>query len=72
MKKTNNELTGANLKNVLWETLHDLKNKKIDSKVANSIAGQSREILRVMKLELAVLSLAQKRPNQKLLGFTEK
>ena len=71
MASANGDLNGKALKQVLWETLHDLKQKKIDAKVANSVASQSREIMRVMKMELTVLSMAQKKVTAKMLGFVE-
>jgi len=45
-------LTAKGLTGILWSTLQGLKSGKLDPKVANSIAGQSREICRVAKLQL--------------------
>ena len=64
-------LSGEALKNVLWETMEKLTTNKIQAKEANAIAGQSREICRVAKLELEVLKLqgaASKTAYKKLLN----
>lgn len=72
MKAKLQELSAQNLKSVLWETLHAVKDKKISPREANAVAMQSGEILKVMKLELQVLGAASKKPGTGLLGFTSK
>ncbi len=52
MAKKKNELTSENLKQSLWETLQGLRSKKIDPSMANAVAAQSREIMRVVNAEI--------------------
>lgn len=68
MKKQ--ELTAENLKTELWDTFQALRAKKLDFHTALATATTSREIMRVIKMELHVAALLQKKPNQKLLNFT--
>ena len=56
-RKKKNDLSGEALKNMLWDTMNNLKGGNIQAKDANAIASQSREICRVAKLELEVLKL---------------
>ena len=46
------KLNAANLQNCLWDTLLEIKAGKISAQNANAIAGQSREISRIVKLQL--------------------
>jgi hypothetical protein len=55
MKKT--ELTAANLKNELWQTLLGIKSKKVTPATANAIAKQSREIINIVKAEISIAKL---------------
>lgn len=71
--KTNKELTSDGLKSQLWDTLLLVKNKNIDPKIANAVAAQSREIMRVVKTELAVIKMTGRKPsaaNLMLLSFS--
>ncbi len=52
MAKKKSELTADNLKQSLWETLQKLREKKIDPSLANAVASQSREIMRVVNAEI--------------------
>src|SRR5579863_4922989 len=47
-------LTAGNLKDILWETLTDLKHDNILPNRADAIAAQSREILRTVKMQLQI------------------
>lgn len=58
MKK---KLTSENLKQELWETLHDIRNKKIEANTAQAIASQAREILRAVRLELIASNMTNKK-----------
>lgn len=62
------KLSAENLKNVLWETIRDLRAKNIDTSVANAIATQSREVMRIVKVELVFAKAVGKKPNIKLLN----
>lgn len=57
-KKT--QLTARNLQESLWETHLLLKQGKINSKVANSMAKQSAEICRIQKLQIEAAKLTGK------------
>lgn len=54
-----NELSAKNLKLELWDTLLDLRENKIEPARADSIACQSREILRTVRTQLAIQRAAQ-------------
>lgn len=57
--KTRNtkDLTSTNLQNVLWETLNQVKSKRIRPNEANAIAAQAREICRISKITLEHMRL---------------
>lgn len=65
-KKT--ALNAANLKQALWETLQGVKTKKINPTVANSVASQSRELMRVVNTELNYHKARGTKPETLLLG----
>jgi hypothetical protein len=52
------KLNAVTLRNVLWETLNDVRENKMDPARADAIAAQSREILRSAKIQLTILSQA--------------
>lgn len=54
------ELTAENLKQSLWETLQGVQEKKVEAKQANAIAGQSREIMRVVRAEIQLQAMGLK------------
>ncbi len=60
--RNKSKLTGENLKQTLWETLQAVKSKKIDPKLANAIATQSREIMRVVRTEISLAELTGEKP----------
>jgi len=65
MSKTNaqakSKLTATSLKNVLWETLNEVKGGTMDPGNADSIATQAREIIRTTNTQLRI-SHQTKRP----------
>lgn len=65
------KLTAENLKNTLWATLNEVKRGKIQPLVANSVATQSREILRVIKAEVSIARLANRSPAMGVLTFSK-
>ncbi len=65
MAKKSNVLNTDNLKQTLWETLQGVKTKKIDPAIANSIASQSREIMRIVRTEMEIAQMT----GDKLKGF---
>src|SRR5579863_5619518 len=53
-------LSASSLKDILWETLTDLKSENILPTRADAIAAQSREILRTIKVQLQVAGQAKR------------
>lgn len=51
------ELSADNLKNVLWDTLLEVKAEVVKPQVANAIAKQSNEICKVTKLQMDIMKL---------------
>lgn len=65
-------LTASSLKDVLWETLTDLKHENILPNRADAIAAQSREILRTIKVQLQVAGAAKRGVPQEIIEFSER
>jgi hypothetical protein len=62
------KFSAKSLKETLWETLSELRVNEIDPKKANAIAAQSRELMRVVALELRAAQMLNKKPSEKLLS----
>lgn len=65
-------LTASSLKDILWETLTDLKQENILPNRADAIAAQSREILRTVKIQLQVAGQAKRSVPQEIIDFSER
>lgn len=65
-------LTAGSLKDILWETLTDLKHENILPNRADAIAAQSREILRTIKVQLQVAGAAKRSVPQDIIEFSER
>lgn len=65
-------LTASGLKNILWETLTDLKHENIMPNRADAIAAQSREILRTVKVQLQISGQTQRPVPQEIIEFSER
>lgn len=52
------DLTAKNLKSTLWDTVNDLREQKIDPGVADAIASQSRELIRVVREQRMIVQSA--------------
>jgi hypothetical protein len=65
-------LTAGSLKDVLWETLTDLRHENILPNRADAIAAQSREILRTIKIQLQVAGAAKRAVPQDIIEFSER
>ena len=65
-------LTASSLKDILWETLTDLKHENILPNRADAIAAQSREILRTVKIQLQVAGQAKRQVPQEIIEFSER
>lgn len=65
-------LTASGLKDVLWETLVDLRHENILPNRADAIAAQSREILRTIKTQLQIAGAAKRGISQEIVDFAER
>lgn len=65
-------LTASSLKDVLWETLIDLRHENIMPNRADAIAAQSREILRTVKVQLQVAGATKRAIPQEIIDFSER
>jgi hypothetical protein len=65
-------LTASGLKNVLWETLLDVKHEDMMPGRADAIAGVAREVLRTVKTQLQVSSQAKRGVPRDILDFAER
>jgi hypothetical protein len=68
----NNDLTASNLKNVLWDTMNELKTGTIQPGQGDAIAAQAREILRTVRTQLMVTSQAKRSVPADVITFSEK
>lgn len=66
------ELTASNLKNVLWDTMTELKAGTIQPGQGDAIAAQAREILRTVRTQLMVTSQAKRSVPADVITFSEK
>lgn len=65
-------LSARSLKEMLWETLTDLKAENIRPDRADAIAAQSREILRTIKVQLQVAGQAKRGVPTEIIEFSER
>lgn len=64
-------LKASTLKDVLWETLVDLRSNEMPANRADAIAAQAREILRTVKVQLQVTNAAKRPVPQRIVDFAE-
>lgn len=64
-------LTAKNLKNVLWETLNQVRKGKMDAGNADSIATQAREIIRLTNTQLKIASQSKRDIPVGIITFSE-
>jgi len=67
-----NDLSAANLKTALWETLQEIKNEKMQPNQGDAIAAQAREILRTVKVQLQVCAQSKRSVPVEVIQFAEK
>jgi len=67
-----NSLSALNMKKVLWDTLNKLQNNKIDVAVADAIASQSREIVRVIRSQQSIIKQAGENVTKELVDYATK
>ena len=64
-------LNATSLKNSLWETLNRVKGKRLLPGHADAIAAQAREILRTIKIQLAVSGQTNRPVPYEVIEFSE-
>lgn len=62
------KLSAKNMKEMLWQTMQEVRSKKITPKAAQAVASQSREIIRIVRIELQVASMRGDKPRRVLTG----
>ncbi len=65
-------LSAVNLKNVLWETLNNIKSDNMLPAQGDAIAAQAREIIRTVKVQLQVVAQAKRNVPTEIIDFVEK
>jgi len=65
-------LTANSLKDVLWETLNDIKTEQMLPSRGDAIAGQAREILRTVKTQMQVAAQSKRPLPMEVVEFSEK
>jgi len=68
---SNNSLSAVNLKDSLWETLNKVKSRKLLPGHADAIAAQAREILRTVKMQLAISGQTNRPVPYEVIEFSE-
>ncbi len=63
-------LNSNNLKAELWDTLLKLRKGEMPPTQAIAIAAQARELMRVVKAEMAIAAANGDVPERKLIGLT--
>lgn len=66
------ELTAANLKTALWETLTGVKSETMSPAQADAIASQAREILRTTNTQLRIASQSSRQIPAEVITFSER
>lgn len=63
------ELNAVTLKAVLWDTLKKVRKGEMSAATADSVAVQSREIIRVVRVQLSVMREAEKGLTEEIKDF---
>jgi hypothetical protein len=66
------KLSADTLKNVLWDTLNELKSDRMLPAQGDAIAAQAREILRTVKVQLMIVGQAKHRVPADVIDFAER
>lgn len=67
----NNSLSAVNLKNVLWDTINQVKNNNMTAGNADAVACQAREILRTVRTQLMVSNQTGRSVPTEVVEFSE-
>ena len=65
-------LTASSLKDVLWETLNDIKTEQMLPSRGDAVAGQAREILRTIKTQMQIAGQSKRPIPTEIIEFSEK
>lgn len=65
-------LSAGSLRDVLWETLNDVRTNQMLPNRADAIASQAREILRTVKTQLQIASAARRGVPEDIVNFSER
>lgn len=68
---TAKKLTATNLKNVLWDTLNEVKTGLMECGQADAVASQAREIIRTTKVQLQISHQSGRAVTKDVIGFNE-
>ncbi len=60
------------MKDVLWETLIDIKQETMLPSRGDAIAGQAREILRTVKIQMQIANQSKRPIPVEVIEFSEK
>lgn len=64
-------LTAISLKSALWSTLNQVKSKRMLPGHADAVAAQAREILRTIKMQLAISGQTNRPVPYEVVEFSE-
>lgn len=67
-----NQLTAASLKYLMWESMQELKEGSLNPQIANAMASNCREILRVIRVQLQILDKTNQDATIDLIEFSNK
>jgi hypothetical protein len=67
----NNNLNAKNFKNVLWDSINQVKQGKMTHADADSIATSAREILRATHTQLRISAAANRNVPDDVIEFSE-
>lgn len=65
-------LTANSLKEILWETLQDIKTEQMLPSRGDAIAGQAREILRTVKTQMQIAGQSKRPIPTEIIEFSER
>lgn len=65
------ELTGDAVKQELWNMMFKVQNGEVAAPVANALAGQAREIVKVTRAELDIAAAFSRKPSRNLRKFAK-
>lgn len=66
------KLTGTELKQILWNTLHELRDNKIPINEAVAVASVSKAIVGVTNAQIKIFLHGDKKISKALIDFAEK